>query len=169
MTIFGAPLFPLVLLVGGVIDLALALAMKVVLKRLGNKADAIRRKWRAVPMKILSSTIVETQGEEGPLYSPNVRYEYTVDGVRREGDRISLFPKWSSSVRERSRKVVLEYPRDRECTGWLNPSNPDESVLNPEAVPPFFVLLIFLILVGSGVVMIVAGVVMWIFRLGPSF
>jgi hypothetical protein len=169
MTIFGAPLFPIVLLLGGVIDLLLAMALKVFVVRLGNKADAIRRKWQPVPMKILSSTIVETQGEEGPLYEPRVRYEYTVDGTRREGDRVSLFPKWSSSDRERSRKVVLEFPRDRQCTGWVNPSNLDESVLNPEALPPPFVLLIFLILAGSGVLMIVGGVVVWIFRVGPSF
>ena len=168
MTIFGAPLFPIILLVGGVIDLLLATALKMFLVRLGNKADAIRRKWRPVPMKVISSTIVETQGEEGPLYEPNIRYEYTVDGTRREGDRVSLFPKWSSSDRERSRKVVLKYPRDLECTGWVNPSNPAESVLNPEALPPFFVILIFLILVGSGVVMIAVGTVMWIVRLGPS-
>lgn len=169
MTIFGAPLFPIVLLVGGVIDLLLATALKAFVVRLGNRADVIRRTWRPVPMKILSSTIVETQGEEGPLYAPNVRYEYTVDGTRREGDRVSLFPKWSSGDRERSRKVILEFPRDRACTGWVNPSNPDESVLNPEAVPPAFVLWIFLILVGSGVLMIVGGTVVWILRLGPSF
>jgi len=169
MTIFGAPFFPIVLLVGGVIDLLLATALKMFVVRLGNKADIIRRKWRPVPMKILSSTIVESRGEEGPMYAPQVRYEYTFDGTRCEGDRISLFPKWSSSVRERSRKLVLEYPRGRECTGWVNPSNPEESVLNPQAVPPFFVQLIFLILVGSGVVMIAAGAVVWIFRLGSSF
>ena len=169
MTIFGAPIFPIVLLVGGAIDLLLATALKAFVVRLGDKADGIRRKWRPVPMKVLSSTIVESQGEEGPMYTPQVRYEYTVDGIRREGDRVSLFPKWTSSDREGSRKVILEYPRGRECTGWVNPSKPDESVLNPEAAPPFFVQLIFLILVGSGVVMIAAGVVVWIFRLGPSF
>ena len=169
MTLFGVPIFPIVLIVGGAIDLLLAMALKVFVVRLGDKADVIRRKWRPVPMKVLSSTILETQGEEGPMYEPKVRYEYTVDGNRREGDRVSLFPKWSSSDRERSRKVILEYPRGRECSGWFNPSNPDESVLNPQAVPPFFVQLIFLILVGSGVVMIAVGAVVLIFRLGPSF
>ena len=166
---FAFPLFPVVLLVGGVLHLLLAMAMKGFLARLGQKADAIRCKWRPIQMKVLSSTIVESQGEDGPLYSPQVRYGYTVDGTRREGDRIGLFPKWSSSDRERSRKIILEYPRGRECPGWVHPSNPEESVLNPEALPPFFVLLIFMILVGSGVVMIVVGAVVWIFRLGPSF
>jgi hypothetical protein len=166
MTLFGLPVLPLFLIAGGVINLLLALALKVFVVRMGNKGDFIRSKWRPVQVKILSSTIAEEEGEDGPLYSPAIRYEYTVDGTRRECDRISLFPKWSSSVRERSQKVIADFPRGRECSGWANPSNPDEAVLNPEALPPFSILLIFSILVGSGVLAIVGGALAWIFRLG---
>jgi len=169
MTLFGFPIFPIVLIVGGVVNLLLALGIRVFVIRLGNKADFIRSKWRSVPVKILSSTIVETEGEDGPMYSPAIKYEYTVDGIRHECDRISLFPKWSSSVRERSRKVIADFPRGRECSGWANPSNPAEAVLHPEALPSAFILLIFSILVGSGVLAIAGGAVVWIFRLGPSF
>jgi len=42
-------------------------------------------------------------------------------------------------------------------------------VLHPEALPSAFILLIFSILVGSGVLAIAGGAVVWIFRLGPSF
>src|SRR6185436_15970656 len=50
MTLFGVPIFPIVLIVGGAIDLLLAMALKVFVVRLGDKADVIRRKWRPVPM-----------------------------------------------------------------------------------------------------------------------
>lgn len=159
MTIFGLPVLPLVLIAGGVLTLLLA---RIVAVR--NKDDVIRRKWKPVQMKILSSTIAEAEGEDGPLYSPEIRYEYTVDGTRRECDRISLFPKWSSSVRERSQKVIADFPAGRECSGWANPSNPAEAVLNPEALPAPAILLGFIILVGSGVLMIVGGAVVLALR-----
>jgi hypothetical protein len=163
MTVFGLPVLPLVLIAGGVLTLLLG---RLVAGTLRNQGDVIRRKWRSVPVKILSSTIVETEGEDGPLYSPEIRYEYTVDGTRRESDRISLFPKWSSSVRERSQKVIADFPTGRECSGWAHPSNLDKAVLNPETFPPRVLRLGFIILVGSGVFLILGGALAWIFRLG---
>jgi hypothetical protein len=164
MTCFGVPIFPIVLIVGGAINLLLAMAMKMYVVRLDKKGSLIQRKWRQVQVKIISSTIVESEGEDGTMYAPQVRYEYTVDDTRRECDRISLFPKLSSSVRERSRKVIAEYPRGRECSGWVNPANLSEAVLNPKALPPLFIMLIFIILAGSGVLMIPIGALVWIFR-----
>ena len=167
MTFFGMPSLPIVLIVGGVINLLVAMAMRVYVTRLDKKGSLIERKWRQVQVKIISSTIVESEGEDGTMYAPQVRYEYTVDGTRWECDRISLFPKWSSSNRERSRKVIAEYPPGRAVSGWVNPENLSEAVINPAALPPHFVLVIFLILVGTSLLMIPAGALVWIFR--PSF
>ena len=161
MKIFGLPLFPVVLLVAGVIDLMIALGFHLFVAHFRKKGNVIRRKWRPVPVKILSSRLIETQGDESTLYSPEIRYEYTVDGTRYESDRISIFPKWSSSQREHHRKVVAEFPRGRECSGWVNPWNLKESVLTAEGAPPQATRVIQFILVGTGVATLVASAVFW--------
>jgi len=150
---------PLSLIIAGLVNLLVARFLVGPLRKKGN---FIRDKWRPVPVKILSSRIVEEEGEDGPLYSADLRYEYTVDGVRYESDRISLFPKWSSSVRERSEKLIAEFPTGRECSGWVHPVKSSEAVLNPLAFPPVGVQLAFIILVGSGVLLMVGGVFLWI-------
>jgi len=163
MTLFGQPALAIFLIAGGVLNVLLAY---VLAPRLRKHGAVIREKWRSVPAKILSSRIVEEEGEDGPLYSAEIRYEYTVDGTRYESDRINLFPKWSSSRRERSEKIIAEFPVGRECSGWVHPSKTSQSVLSPEALPPMAAQLFFIILAGTGVLLVLGGACAWIFRIG---
>lgn len=65
-------------------------------------------------------------------YVPEVQYEYQVEGVTYEGDRIQF-----GSSRERSRfraqDVVDRYPITSEVTVYYDPANPSKSVLEPGA------------------------------------
>jgi len=166
---FGIPLFPAVLLLAGVFDLLVALGIYLFLDRFRRKTDLIRRKWRPVPVKILSSRLVETAGENAPLFTAEVRYEYTVDGTRYECDRISIYPRWSSSDSGSHRKVVEDFPTGEERTGWVNPWNPKEAVLVTDALPPQGLRIVLLILAGTGVATLIAAAAVWLTGTGsPS-
>jgi hypothetical protein len=162
----GLPVLPLVILATGVFDFLAALGIYLFLQRLERKADEVRRKWRPTPVKILSSRVIEKAGRQATLYSAEVLYEYTVEGTRYEGDRISVYPDWSSSSRSRHQELATEFPAGREVSGWVNPWNPKEAVLSVTARSSTVLRYVPLILVASGIATLVIGAVAWISRWG---
>ena len=164
----GLPILPLVLLATGVFDFLVALGIYLYLQQLERKADEVRRKWRPTPVKILSSRVIEKAGRESTLYSAEVLYEYTVEGTRYEGDRISVYPQWSSSSRTRHQELAAGFPAGQEVSGWVNPWNPKEAVLSVTARPSTALRFVPLILAGSGILTLVIGAVAWISRWGAA-
>ena len=163
------PLLPTILLAAGLLDFVVALAIHLYRNKLLQRSIDVRRRWRQVPAKILSSRLAETQGNEGMLYSPEIRYEYQFEGRRYETDLWSVFPKWSGSDREPHRQIVAQFPRDREVTAWVNPGNPSEAVLSMDSPLPKTLRLILLVVMAAGFLTILSGALFWIFRPGfPS-
>ena len=160
---FGLPLVPVVILATGVFDLLIALGIHLFLSRLQRKCDEVRRKWRPTPVKILASRVVQKAGDDATLFSAEVRYEYTVDGTRYESDRISVYPKWSSSTRSPHEELVAGFVVGREASGWVNPWNPKEAVVTVTARAPQGLRLVRLLLAGAGVVTLIVGALVWIF------
>ncbi len=91
--------------------------------------------WSATSGRVLSSTIDEhtrTERRNGrrhteTTYTPIVHYEYTVDGVRYEGDDIRADDRagnfsWANNL-------VVRYPVDAETTVYYDPNKPQDAVL----------------------------------------
>lgn len=79
----------------------------------------------------------ETGGGEGGRemnYSPIVRYEYEVAGVKHTGDHIGVGggqPTYASPVP--ARKAIADYPVGKAIEVLVDPANPANAALTPKA------------------------------------
>lgn len=87
------------------------------------------RWWDPVPCEILSSRVVSHSGDDGATYSVEVRYRYEVDGRSFQGRRYR-FLGGSSSGHEGKQKVVDALPPGSTATCWVDPDDPEQSVLD---------------------------------------
>jgi hypothetical protein len=163
---FGFPVLPMVLLFAGTLDLAISGGIYLYLDSLRRRCAEIRHKWRPVQAKILSSRLTQKQGDQGTLYTAEIRYEYSVDGTRYESDRISAYPKWSSSSREPHLKVVEQFPAGAEFTASVNPRKLSESVLLADPPQPKGIRIVLFILAGTGVATLIGGILVWALKIG---
>jgi hypothetical protein len=89
--------------------------------------------------------------------------------MRYESDRISAYPKWSSSSQTPHLKVVERFPAGQEVTASINPRKLSESVLIQDPPPPPKSLrIVLLILAATGVVTLILGVGAWAFKIGGA-
>jgi len=115
--------------------------------RLVRKARA-SSKWPSTQGTIESSTVdVERERErdsDGDIhyetkFTPNIVYQYQVDGMDFAGDQIS-FGGTSSSSQSRAYRITNQYPEGAEVTVYFDPEDPQESVLQPGATLGTYVL-----------------------------
>ena len=91
--------------------------------------------WTATSGRVLSSTIDEStrttrrngRTETKTTYTPEVTYEYTVDGVRYEGDSIRADDHGGGS--DRAYDLAGRYPEGSETTVYYDPESPADAVL----------------------------------------
>lgn len=81
------------------------------------------RSWEPVPCTILSSKV---EGNE--TYRVAIEYAYEFDGRPFQGDRYS-FVTVASSGREGKKRVVDQYPEGSEAICYVNPQEPEKSVI----------------------------------------
>lgn len=62
-----------------------------------------------------------------------ILYEYTVDGRKFQGDRVTMGTKVSSTMPGLAKKLASRYPVGTEVEVHYNPKSPGESVLNPRS------------------------------------
>ncbi len=86
--------------------------------------------WTAVPCVILESRLTEEilNPNTAVNYVPLVRYRYEAGGVSRESTRIRRI-ETKSSRRQRMESLIGRFPSGAETTAWLNPGDPDDTVL----------------------------------------
>ena len=164
---FGIPLAPLITVFAGLMDFAIVAALYLYLESMKKKCGEVRRKWPQAKATILSSHLDQKTGSEGTLYSPVVRYRYTVDGRSYQSDRLSVYPRWSSSNRAPHQEFVARFPRDREVDIWVNPRDPADAVLTIDGPSGNALRLVLILLSAAGFVTIAIGIGFWIFR--PHF
>lgn len=92
-------------------------------------ADASRN-WPTVKGKVTVSKMGTHRGDKSTTYSADVAYDYTVNGTRYTGDRVT-FGSVSTSSTARARRVLNRYPKGKEVTVYYNPEDPEQSVLEP--------------------------------------
>lgn len=91
--------------------------------------------WTETSGRVLSSTIDERtrttrrngRSETDTTYTPVVRYEYTVDGIRYEGDAVRADDHGGSY--DRASEIVDRYPEASETTVYYDPDSPEDAVL----------------------------------------
>jgi hypothetical protein len=99
--------------------------------------------WPEVDCTIMTSGVEET-GDDSEPYRPSVRFEYLVDGRRHEGTGVARSDLSSSSF-DSARRVVDRYPAGSRAVSRVNPSVPEDAVL--ERRFPFTIFIAFLPLI----------------------
>ena len=92
------------------------------------------RTWPTTTGKVLASDIARTHlFQQGDVYTPVVRYEYSLDGRRYEGEVVAF-----GMTSLRSRQKAEGYLKDREAgaavTVHYNPQNPADATLDTSSL-----------------------------------
>lgn len=115
-------------------------------------------KWPEVAGTIVSSNISHHLGGKGtPYSSPDIAYSYQVGPTLYIGDNIAYAPLSSSNTRKVS-QVTGRYPVGRVVTVYYDPSNPQESVLEPGATTDSWTKVI------AGIIFLIIAMGIAIFR-----
>jgi hypothetical protein len=126
-----------------------ALLLVVIAMRSAGRARRVKR-WPTVPGRVLHSGAesrrVRSQSGYTTMYYPQVVYEYSVNGQRYHGTRVSA---GTEVGRGRGRNVQAQtqkkYPAGAVVQVYYNPTNPQETAL--EAKSPNVIVLVFVVLV----------------------
>jgi len=113
------------------------------------------RNWSKTPCTIVSSELQSHSGDDGTTYSVHIVYRYTVNGREHQSDRYE-FMGGSSGGHDGKQKVVNRYPPGKQTDCYVNPSDPDDAVLQRDFTPMMLLGLIPLIFVAVG-----AGGIAW--------
>jgi hypothetical protein len=96
----------------------------------------------------------------GEVHRVETRFVYEVDGVRYTGDRFDFSIGSYGNLEEKSRAMQKhDAPR---TTCWVNPEDPEDAVMEPRALIPWWPTLapvIFLAIGAFGIYVIVLGAV----------
>ena len=115
------------------------------------------REWTEVPMKVTRSEILEEQIGMSPTeYKPIIEYAFTFEGKPATGSGIKRTEGFTKH-KSKAQRTVNRYPLGSEGTCWVNPQNPQQTVLkhNTRAVlytvwfPGLFVIAGLGIAIGS--------------------
>jgi hypothetical protein len=94
------------------------------------------RQWPSTPGRIIRTEVVERREErhtsDGPSrtyisYQPVVEYEYTLQGQRYTGSKLSMIER--SYTQAKAQKVLEKYPVGATVTVYRDPQNPGETLL----------------------------------------
>ena len=87
-------------------------------------------RWPRLPVQIVSSAINTGISNVGRWWTPNVEFEYAVDGKTYRSTSVRYFmPAFYQQAEARA--VQAEYPQGSEAKAAYDPANPRRSVLEP--------------------------------------
>lgn len=102
------------------------------------------RNWLPADGKITASEVERRRSSKGRgSYSPSVKYEYTVDGQKYDGETIAIGMKNVSAGQGFARRFVSKYPAGKSVQVFYNPALPGHSVLEPGLSKRSFILFAF--------------------------
>lgn len=86
--------------------------------------------WPTTSATVLSSKVVERNSSDGPWYSPEVKFDYTVDGARYTAVDAPIFGMHlDDESRSDTQKIVDQYPPGHIVTVYYYPRWPRVAVL----------------------------------------
>jgi hypothetical protein len=92
----------------------------------GNKSKT----WTPVPGTIVSSTMEKSSSRSGPIFTPDVKYEYAVGDELMVGNLIK-FGGVDDTFDDNVEKYLIKYKKGKKVVVYYNPNHPQESVLEP--------------------------------------
>lgn len=94
--------------------------------------------WKTADAVLLSKDIKTSYGYKGKrMFSPLVKYSFTVDNKPYEGTYLTIPPRRTSS-RTQVEKTLARYNVNSEIEIYYNPENPEENCIVKPAFNPFF-------------------------------
>lgn len=87
-------------------------------------------RWDETPCTVISSRVKRHSGKNGPTYSVDVFYRYSVDGREYKSNRYAAIGGSSSGTKGKA-AVVAKYPAGSRRVCYVNPRNPGEALLKP--------------------------------------
>ncbi len=119
-----------------------------------QKAEETRR-WTPVPCLIISSAVQSERPSRHAniAHRAELRYRYHIAGQEKTGSKIKRVD-GASSHEETARKVVEEFPVGSQATCYVNPANPDDTVLKHGSRAPLYSIWFPLLFVAGGLGMI---------------
>src|SRR4051812_16302595 len=97
---------------------------------LAPAANLLRsRSWEPTRCTIEQSELVVEPGDQSALYRVAVRYSYRFGGRAYTSERYSFSSVTSSSGRARKEAAVKQLPPGAEATCYVNPSHPEQAVI----------------------------------------
>lgn len=111
--------------------------------------------WTPTEATVTKSVVREHHGDDSTTYSVYIAYRYTIDDRIYLGDRYRFTP-GSSSGRAAKQRVVAAHPVGHPLTVYVNPADPDESVILRTADGALYLGLLPLIfaVVGAGILIL---------------
>lgn len=85
--------------------------------------------WISVPAIVVSSKVKSSTDDDGTTYSVYIAYQFEIEGKEYYGDRYNLMSVSSSGYQSKA-DIVSQYPEGREFNVYVDPDNPEESVIN---------------------------------------
>ncbi len=117
----------------GVVFFFLSILLFVNIIRDKQKAQA-SLSWPSVEGKIMEQRVSrsEVHDEDGVhiSYTPEVVFEYTVEGLSFQGQRIAFGSEPSFSSHRKAEAFLAAYPEDRAIMVYYNPEDPSDAVLS---------------------------------------
>lgn len=100
-------------------------------------------KYQEISGTVINSRVVEYRGSKGQrLHKPEIVYEYSIDGERHRSNVYDYFQVQKGYLM--SSEIVKENPPNKEIKIYVNPKDVNESVLDKEIHPYYFMMLPFM-------------------------
>ncbi len=113
------------------------------------------RNWAIAPATVTESRVQTHSDSDGSTYSVYIAYTYSYQGQTHRGDRYT-FLTGSSSGRSKKQAVVRNYPKGRRFDLYVDPTNPRDSVIKPNAGAAIYLGLIPLVFAVFGAIFLIA-------------
>jgi hypothetical protein len=125
----------------------------------GGLAANATREWQPVDAKILRARAAQTGHGE---WSPDIAYEYVIDGERYQSSQVRIFTANRSSLKG-ARAVAHRYHATQRVIAYVDPSDHSQAVLipGPQRAFALVVALASFALAVGGIYFIFRGVQAW--------
>jgi hypothetical protein len=102
------------------------------------------RIWPHTDGTIVYSEVERSTGSKGDSsYSPGIKFQYSIQGQKYEGDIVAFGMKSVSAGRGFAERFVKKYPKGKDVKVFYNPSEVSKSVLEPGLSKRSFILFAF--------------------------
>ena len=118
------------LIMAAVFFVAGLMAYQHLTKPIAEEAEA-SKEWPTTEGVITFSELNKSRSSDGKdMYSPSIRYSYSVDGKKHNGTSISTVD-GSTSAKSSVKKTLREYATGTNVTVYYDPEFPNTAVLEP--------------------------------------